>query len=243
MFSFSCILAVIFLIIILMENNIEKLNDKIVILFGSKSQKKLNALKTSTDKIFKDMEVTILLYDVNSDINSQPLNEKETLQGAINRLKNTIKAHESSLNSNIKWDYVIGIENGIIEVKNDWLIEENKGINVKENFFNDSVRYLDLAYITLQHNQSGLKLIEQSGSVEFPKIPVETVFKKGVDKYTAADFMPEYFKNNGHDVTNLDTKDPHEFLLNNHSNRMVLLSNTLEIIFSRSLSILKYKKY
>jgi len=203
----------------------------IVILFGSRSQTKLKAVRNAADKLFRKVKLELLIYDASSEINSQPIGQEETIKGAINRLENTKKLHREGKDSKIEYDYVIGIESGLINIKNNWLKDKDSVDN----------QWLDLAYIVIEH-KSGVKLIEQSATVEFPYQAVVKAEKAGYDKNTAADFMKDLYFERGVDADELNTKDPHKFLLDYTSNRMDIIASALELGFARILAKINSNK-
>jgi len=80
------------------------MNQKIII--ASKNPVKINASKTGFEKIFPDQKSSFEGVSVPSGVSDQPMTDKETLQGAINR------AHAAKEKFS-KATYWIGIEGGI----------------------------------------------------------------------------------------------------------------------------------
>lgn len=74
------------------------------IIIGSTNKAKVSAVK----RIFPDAEIEEM--KVNSGVNPQPVSDEETRQGAINRAKNS--------KDQIKGSYGIGLEGGVMYVKN-----------------------------------------------------------------------------------------------------------------------------
>ena len=98
------------------------------ILMGTKNPGKIQGAKEAFEKYFDNVEIEGIA--VNSDVSNQPLDE-ETLQGAKNRVKNL---KQYAKNNNIKADYYIASEAGIINMLGDWIdinvavIEDSEGL-------------------------------------------------------------------------------------------------------------------
>lgn len=73
---------------------------------SSKNPVKINAVRLAFKKIFPEREIEILSAGIKSGVSDQPMSDKETLQGAINR-SNEI------YNLLPEVDYAVGIEGGI----------------------------------------------------------------------------------------------------------------------------------
>jgi len=202
-------------------------NSKLVLLLGSTSVKKVNALKNAAKSIFiNNEEIEVKSYEVESMINSQPIGYEENLQGAINRLENTKLKH---INSNkdqkdLNYDYVVGIESGLVKVENKWL-------QTKDN--PDPFQWIDIAFIVIEHKESGMRVVEQSASLEFPNLSLEKAKTMGFYKYVAGDFIERILKEEGVNCENLDSKDPHSFMTDNLFPRLKIIQNAIEIAFSR----------
>lgn len=84
------------------------------ILVGSKNPVKINAVKEAFEKHFGEAEV--IGIEVPSQVPDQPINE-ETLIGAENRARNLYKINDEQ---NIKADYCVGVEGGIINQHKRW---------------------------------------------------------------------------------------------------------------------------
>jgi inosine/xanthosine triphosphatase len=70
---------------------------------GTKNPTKINAIKAA----FVDMEATMLAFSVESGVSPQPFSDSETIQGAINRARNSF--HQE------KVDLGVGLEGGVVE--------------------------------------------------------------------------------------------------------------------------------
>ena len=80
------------------------------VIVASKNPVKINCTKEGFEKIFTDSTFVFEGVSVPSDVSDQPMTDKETLQGAINRAKN---AQQRSPDA----DFWVGIEGGIDEVE------------------------------------------------------------------------------------------------------------------------------
>ena len=95
---------------------------------GTKNPGKIQGAKEAFEKYFDNVQIEGIA--VNSDVNNQPIDE-ETFQGAKNRIKN-LKEYAKS--NNIKADYYIASEAGIINMLGDWIdinvavIEDSEGL-------------------------------------------------------------------------------------------------------------------
>lgn len=85
----------------------------IQIVIGSKNSAKIESVKLAAQKVFPNLNINIVSIDVPSGVASQPLNDEETMNGAINRAKAAMNESQS--------EYAIGIEGGVQKVGNIWL--------------------------------------------------------------------------------------------------------------------------
>lgn len=76
---------------------------KFIIALGTTSQKKIGYIKEVLKEIGLNAE--LIPTDVESQVSEQPLSEKETLQGSINRAKNALSKVKNA-------DFSLGIEVG-----------------------------------------------------------------------------------------------------------------------------------
>lgn len=84
------------------------------ILVGSQNPVKINAVKEAFEKHFGQTEV--IGIKVPSNVPDQPIND-ETFIGAENRARNLFKIN---IEQNLKADYFVGVEGGIINQHNRW---------------------------------------------------------------------------------------------------------------------------
>lgn len=76
------------------------------IIVASKNPVKLNATKEAFVRMFPDKEFEVEGMNADSGVSEQPLSDKETYQGALNRVNNA-SVHEA--------DFYVGIEGGLEE--------------------------------------------------------------------------------------------------------------------------------
>jgi len=81
------------------------------IIVASQNPVKLNAALEAFQKMFADEQFEVAGVSVASGVSDQPMNDNETLQGAINRAQNAQAAEPEA-------DFWVGMEGGI-ELKND----------------------------------------------------------------------------------------------------------------------------
>ncbi len=86
------------------------------ILIGTMNPGKIQGAKEALEAFFPEVEIEG--YKAASDVRDQPVNE-ETLEGARNRVNNTIKY---ALENEIDADLYLGIESGIVELYDTWYI-------------------------------------------------------------------------------------------------------------------------
>ncbi|MCK4808441.1 MAG: inosine/xanthosine triphosphatase [Candidatus Aenigmarchaeota archaeon] len=76
------------------------------VIIASRNQVKINAAKIGFEKMFPDESFEFEGVSVPSDVSDQPMNDQETMTGAINRAENAKKNFNSA-------DYWVGIEGGL----------------------------------------------------------------------------------------------------------------------------------
>ncbi len=96
------------------ENNRHTQDIPMRVLVGSENPIKIESVRKSFSKFFKDIEVEGMLVD--SEVSSQPVNE-DTFKGAQNRAENVKRInHEQNLGAT----FFVGIEGGILRLHNRW---------------------------------------------------------------------------------------------------------------------------
>ncbi|OEK02674.1 inositol monophosphatase [Roseivirga sp. 4D4] len=80
------------------------------VVVGSKNPVKTKCTQIAFEKVFPNEKIIVEGVSVPSGVSDQPMSDKETLQGALNR---TIQAQEDYPNA----DYWVGIEGGIEDSK------------------------------------------------------------------------------------------------------------------------------
>jgi len=171
---------------------------EITIAIGSTSVHKIKAVEATFIKLFPGTKITSIPYKAASDINAQPIGNEETLMGARNRLNNAKKLIQT------KVDYIIAIENGIIEVKTE------------------PSMFYDVAWVVLEDGKSGKQSVAVSGGVQFPNDFVEQAKSKGFVTTTVGSLLAQ-------SNTSIDEADPHNYLTNKLAPRSELLQEAIKI--------------
>ncbi len=76
------------------------------IVIASTNPVKVRAVENAFKKVFKTKKIQMELVSVDSNVSDQPMNDKETIKGALNRVDNAVKAFP-------KGNYWVGIEGGV----------------------------------------------------------------------------------------------------------------------------------
>ncbi len=79
---------------------------------GSKNPTKINAVKIAFDKIFPDVKWIIEGVEVKSGVSDQPMSIHESIRGARNRAKRSMKE--------LKADFGVGLEGGLHKIGKHW---------------------------------------------------------------------------------------------------------------------------
>lgn len=100
-----------------------KSNGAITIVVASKNPVKIQATLLAFQKILAAANFKIAGLPTSSNVSNQPMSEKETLQGALNRVNNLQKAVEA--------DFYVGIEGGLEETEHGmetfaWIVIKSK---------------------------------------------------------------------------------------------------------------------
>jgi len=82
------------------------------IAIGSANPVKINAVKIAFKKVFKNQKIIVKGIEVNSGVTNQPMSDKESLKGAHNRAKKSLKA--------LDFDFGVGIEGGLQKIGDKW---------------------------------------------------------------------------------------------------------------------------
>jgi inosine/xanthosine triphosphatase len=99
------------------------------IIVASKNPVKINSVKKGFEKTFPKEEFVFQGVSVPSGVSDQPMSEKETLQGAINRSNNAKENFPDA-------DFWVGIEGGLQEMNgemecNAWIVISSKDLQGK----------------------------------------------------------------------------------------------------------------
>ena len=98
------------------------------VLIGTTNPGKIQGAKEALEVFFKDIEITGV--KVPSNVADQPVNE-DTYNGARNRVDNLI---EYAKQNNIEADYYLGVESGICNFYNTWMIVNFAVIKDKDGY-------------------------------------------------------------------------------------------------------------
>lgn len=114
---------------------------------GSKNPVKIEAVKQAFEKVFPDETWEVIGIEVVSGVSDQPMSDKESIRGARNRAKNSLR--ELSAN------YGVGLEGGIQKINEGffitgWMVIVNK-------FGNEGIG----STISMQMSSAHMKLINQ----------------------------------------------------------------------------------
>lgn len=117
------------------------------VIIASQNSVKINAVKTGFTKMFPLDNFTFQGVSVSSNVKDQPMNNKETIAGSINRAKNAKKQFQDA-------DYWVGIEGGIEKNHGEmeafaWVVIESQ---TKQGKARTGTFYLPQKVITLINN-------------------------------------------------------------------------------------------
>ena len=107
----------------------EQMKDVKKIIIASRNPVKINAVRIGFEKMFPDESFEFEGVSVSSDVSDQPMNNQETMTGAINRAEN-------AKNNFMSADYWVGIEGGIERVQDGmeaftWVAVKSKDLQGK----------------------------------------------------------------------------------------------------------------
>lgn len=96
------------------------------IVLASNNPVKVRATLNGFRRMFPSEEFKVETVSVSSGVNSQPLSNEETLQGALNRVRNAAKLIQDA-------DYWVGIEGGVEENNREmtafaWIVVSSKNL-------------------------------------------------------------------------------------------------------------------
>jgi inosine/xanthosine triphosphatase len=168
------------------------------VLVASTSQHKLGAVERVFKETYSDWEIDMEGVKAPSEINEQPVGHKEMIEGALNRIKNAKKTAKGK-----KFDFVVGIENGIFPIEVD-----------------GTEKWFDVAWVVIENKEDKQSLAVSAG-VEFPREFIQEARKKGFKTTTVGSIIAE--------KTGCDGTDPHTFLTSNLASRSKLLEQALKI--------------
>jgi non-canonical (house-cleaning) NTP pyrophosphatase len=162
----------------------------IKVLVTSTSIHKLEATNSSFKSAYPNEDIKVIETKAESNINEEPTGFKETILGAQNRISNGKLSYHD-------YDFIIGIENGLIEIQSD--------------------EWYDLACIILE-DKKGYQVKTFSTGI---LVPNEFVKESAKHNYqvTSSELMSKKYNNS--------STDPHEFLTNGFLKRKDLLNQAI----------------
>jgi len=97
--------------------------NSVKVYIASANPVKIDSVKLAFTKIYPDVNLVFEGVSAPSEVSAQPLGEKETLRGALNRVKNLSKLNQA--------DYFVGIEGGSKRVGKEmetfaWIVIKSK---------------------------------------------------------------------------------------------------------------------
>lgn len=78
----------------------------LTVVVASKNPVKVSAAAEGLQRMFPNLHFTVKPISVPSGVSDQPMTDKETMQGALNRVNNAFEAHPDA-------DYWVGLEGGV----------------------------------------------------------------------------------------------------------------------------------
>ncbi|MDO8487604.1 MAG: inosine/xanthosine triphosphatase [Candidatus Curtissbacteria bacterium] len=84
-----------------------------IVALGSKNPAKIGAAKIAFEKVFSKEKIKIVGVEVKSGISSQPMSDRQSIRGAINRAKQALKSIKGA-------DFGVGMEGGIHKIGKKW---------------------------------------------------------------------------------------------------------------------------
>lgn len=163
-------------------------------ILGSTNKHKLKAVKDALAELYPKEKTEVVGIETRSGAQEQPIGNEETIKGARNRALQTQKAGK-------KADFYVGLENGLIQVKNKWF---------------------DVAWCVVIDKNGKESLIPSAG-VFFPEKYVTEAKKRGFETTTACMILHEEIGPES------ESTDPHTILTNNKVSRSKLLEEALKI--------------
>ncbi|HVW66297.1 MAG TPA: inosine/xanthosine triphosphatase [Candidatus Peribacteraceae bacterium] len=132
---------------------------------ASTSKHKIAGAKQACDEIFPGNH-DIEGRKASSDINEQPVGHEETLQGALNRIKNL-----KTVIGDTRFDLLIAFEGGMFQVN-----------------ANGEEKWVDMGW-TVAEDATGRQAYSMGTGVEYPTEDVHIARELGFDKYTVGSVM------------------------------------------------------
>lgn len=84
-----------------------------IVALGSKNPAKMKAAEIAFKKVFPKKTIKIIGVDVKSGISSQPMSDRQSIRGAVNRAKRALKQVKGA-------DFGVGMEGGVHKIGKKW---------------------------------------------------------------------------------------------------------------------------
>lgn len=139
------------------------------VLIATQNKGKIEGAKRAFEKYFNDVEIVGI--SAASDVPEQPVNE-ETPQGAKNRVKNL---KQYAIQNNIKADYFVSIESGMMNSLGNWMI-----VN-----------------IAVVEDKNGVESVASSSGFPVPERLVDEIKTKGLGVVMDTIFSEEDLRSRG----------------------------------------------
>ncbi|MEX2028522.1 MAG: inosine/xanthosine triphosphatase [Candidatus Curtissbacteria bacterium] len=84
-----------------------------IVAIGSKNPAKIKAARIGFEKVFPGEKIEIVGIDAKSGISNQPMSDKQSIRGAVNRAKRALRGVKDA-------DFGVGMEGGIHKIGKKW---------------------------------------------------------------------------------------------------------------------------
>lgn len=84
-----------------------------IVALGSKNPAKIKAGEIAFEKVFPGKKIEIIGVDVKSGISNQPMSDRESIRGSVNRAKRALKTVKGA-------EFGVGMEGGVHKIGKKW---------------------------------------------------------------------------------------------------------------------------
>lgn len=84
-----------------------------IVALGSKNPAKIKAAEIAFEKVFPKDKIKIVGVDAKSGISSQPMSDRQSIRGAVNRAKRALKTVKDA-------EFGVGMEGGVHKIGKKW---------------------------------------------------------------------------------------------------------------------------